>query len=128
MANERLGRFDQAAAAYERLSEILPGDRETLDALAKLYARQERYTDLVGVLQRQIELSDDPEQRVVLAFKQGDVLEEKLNDLEEAAGVYERIIEELSPGDLDAHRKLKQLYLRRGDFRTPARSPSGSSS
>ena len=73
------------------------------------------YQPPYNMLQRQIELSDDPEQRVVLASKQGDVLEEKLNDLEDAAGVYERIIEELSPGDLDAHRKLMQkLHPDRG--------------
>ena len=115
VADERLGTDEEAVVAYEQLVELLPGDREATDALARLYGRLERYADLVDVLGRQIELADDPEQRVVLAFKQGDVLEEKLSNLEGAGQVYARIIEEYAPGDLDAHRKLKHLYRKRGD-------------
>jgi tetratricopeptide (TPR) repeat protein len=116
VADERLGNNDAATDAYEQLTDILPGDREAMNALASLYSRVERFEDLVQVLGRQIELCDDPEQRVVLAFKQGDVLEERLGNLDGAALVYEKIIEEYAPGDLDAHRRLKHLYRKRGDF------------
>ena len=115
VADERLDNDAVAVESYEDLAEILPGDREATDALARLYARVDRPAELVQVLARQIELADDPEQQVVLAFKQADVLEEKLGDLDAAARVYDRIIEEYAPGDLDAHRKLKHLYRQRGD-------------
>jgi tetratricopeptide (TPR) repeat protein len=116
VADERLGNNDAAIDAYEQLTDILPGDREAMDALGRLYARVERFEDLVVILGRQIELCDDAEQRVVLAFKQGDVLEERLGNLDGAALIYEKIIEEYAPGDLDAHRRLKHLYRKRGDF------------
>jgi len=116
VADERLsGQEEQAVVAYERLVELLPGDREATEALARLYGRMDRHADLVEILGRQIDLCDDPEQRVVLAFKQADVLEEKLSNLEGAGQVYEKIIEDYAPGDLDAHRRLKHLYRKCGD-------------
>ncbi len=109
---DKLNRLEEATWAYEQIVEILPGDREAIETLTKLYTKLGRYRDLVSILDRQISLADDSEQRVVLAFKQGDLLEEKLGDGRAAVRVYERIINEFSPGDVDAHQKLKQLYIK----------------
>jgi tetratricopeptide (TPR) repeat protein len=117
VAEQRVGRDDVAVWALEQLATLLPADRETLDSLARLYARLERHADLVRVLGRQIELCEDPEQRVALAFKQADLLEEKLADPTGAAQVFETIIAKHAPADLDAHRRLKLIYLRLGDHR-----------
>ena len=54
---------------------------------------------------------------MVLAFKQGDLLEGQLSDPDSAVHIFEQIITRFSPGDLDAHRRLKHLYLRRGEYR-----------
>jgi tetratricopeptide (TPR) repeat protein len=117
VAEQRLGLAEEAVAAFEALIALLPADRETIDALARLYARLERHAELVRVLGRQLELADDPEQSVALAFKQADLLEEKLGDLEGAKLIFEHIISDHAPSDLDAHRRLKEIYLRRGDHR-----------
>jgi len=115
LAEDRLEQPQEAIRAFEKLAELLPGDRSAQEALTRLYTQFGRYSDLVEVLQRQLEQSDDPEQRVVLAFKQADVLEEKLADLDAAAEVFEQVIAEYSPTDLDAHHRLKEIHLRRGD-------------
>jgi tetratricopeptide (TPR) repeat protein len=117
IADQRLGDAEEAVTAYEALVALLPADRDTIDALARLYARLERHQDLVRVLGRQLELADDPEQSVALAFKQADLLEEKLGDLEGAKLIFEHIISDHAPSDTDAHRRLKEIYLRRGEHR-----------
>ena len=116
LAEDKLDQPQEAIRAYEKLAEIMPADRQGQDALTRLYNKLGRFSDLVAVLQRQLEQCDDPEQRVVLAFKQADVLEEKLSDLDAAARLFEQLISEHSPADLDAHHRLKELHLRRGDY------------
>ena len=116
LAEERLDQPQEAIRAYEKLAELLPGDRAAQEALTRLYNHFGRYSDLVAVLGRQLEQADDAEQRVVMAFKQADVLEEKLADLDAAAQVFEEVIAEYSPTDLDAHHRLKEIHLRRGDY------------
>ncbi|MCA9668370.1 MAG: tetratricopeptide repeat protein, partial [Myxococcales bacterium] len=116
VAEQKLSRPDEAAAAYEELAELLPASREALEALERLYSQLGYHERLASVLSRQLDLADDAEERVVLAFKQVDVLEGQLGDIDRAAEAFERILDELAPADLDAHRRLKQLHLRRNDF------------
>ncbi|MCK5796025.1 MAG: tetratricopeptide repeat protein, partial [Deltaproteobacteria bacterium] len=66
-----------AVTANQEIASILPADRDALQALAKLYRRLNRYDDLVQILDQQIDLTDDPEDRATLAFLQVDILEEK---------------------------------------------------
>jgi tetratricopeptide (TPR) repeat protein len=117
IAEQDLGRPEEAIEAYEELTDLLPADRDALAALARLYGQLERHGALVQVLDRQIELAEEPEERAGLAFRQVDVLEEKLGDLDEAARCYEQIIREIAPGDLDGYRRLRRLHGRRGEHR-----------
>lgn len=117
IVEQDVSRADQAVHAYEELAELLPADRDALVALERLYTQLERYSELVQVLERQIELAEESEERAGLAFKLVDVLEEKLGDVDAAAQAYERIISEIAPGDLEGYRRLRQLHRRRGDHR-----------
>ncbi|PIE66388.1 MAG: hypothetical protein CSA24_00280 [Deltaproteobacteria bacterium] len=117
IAEQDLQHPEEAIEAYEELAGLLPADRDALGALSRLYGQLERHGELVQILDRQIELAEEPEERAALAFRQVDVLEEKLGDLDEAARCYEQIIREIAPGDLDGYRRLRRLHDRRGEYR-----------
>ena len=114
LAEEKLGNPAEAVAALEERASVLPADRTTLESLSRLYVSLGKYRELVDVLAQQIDNSDETERQVMLAFRQGDILEEKLDDPEAAARVFEQIIHQLSPADLDAHRRLRQIHQRLG--------------
>ncbi|MCC6748811.1 MAG: hypothetical protein IT371_14220 [Deltaproteobacteria bacterium] len=116
VAENQLDARDVAIDAYEQLSRLLPADRGALDALARLYGQQGRLPQLAEIVGRQLDLADDEEEKLALAFRQVDLLEEKLGEPEAAEHVYLRILDTIAPGDEEAHRRLKQLYLRRGDW------------
>ena len=66
--DERLGKVDEAAANYLRVLAIDPADQEALAAMDALYTRTERWSDLIGVYRRRIELaSDGPESEKLYA-------------------------------------------------------------
>jgi tetratricopeptide (TPR) repeat protein len=115
-AADQLDRTDIALTANEELADLLPASRQALDALARIYAQLSREEDLVRVLGRAVGLSEDREERVALAFKRVDIMEDKLGDLDAAVAIYRQIIDDIAPGDLDAHRRLKLLHVRRNDY------------
>ena len=49
-ADQRMDNAEEATAAYEQLTALLPADREALEALARFYARLGRHADLAEVL------------------------------------------------------------------------------
>jgi tetratricopeptide (TPR) repeat protein len=50
LAEAPLGRLDEAIAAFERVLELAPADREAREALDRLYTQTERWTDLTRFL------------------------------------------------------------------------------
>src|SRR6185369_6281964 len=55
LAEKSLGRTDEAIAAYERVLELAPSDREAMQSLDRLYTETERWLDLTRFLTEIIE-------------------------------------------------------------------------
>jgi len=91
--DEQLGKVDDAAAGYEHVLSIDPADAEALGALENLFTRTERWTDLIGVSQRRIDQTNDPEQREQLYYRMAAIYDEKLGKPEEGAGCYRKVLE-----------------------------------
>lgn len=116
VTEQRLNLPQEALKANEELSTLYPGERRPLESLNRLYSQLGMHEQQVEILRQQMNQSEDPEERVALAFKVGDVLEEQLGRLDQARSVFSQIITEMSPDDLDAHERLRRLYLQAGDF------------
>lgn len=107
---------EQAIDLYEGVQEISPDDESVLNALESLYARVERWEQLVAVLARKIDLAgSDFDAKKSLAIQRAEVFELQLDDLDDAVDSY-RMILEWKNDDLDALRGLDALFTQKSDW------------
>lgn len=90
--SERLGKVDEAAASYQKVLSLDPGDGAALAAMESLYARTQRWDDLVGVHRRRIELETDPAAREALYAQMAGVYEERLGRPDDAIAAYREVL------------------------------------
>lgn len=109
--DQQLGLVDDAAKGYVQILSLDPGDAEALDALEALFTRTQRWTDLIGVIERRIEQQQDPEQREVLYGNMARIYDEQLGRPEDAVASYKRVLE-LDPSSLTALAALDALFTR----------------
>jgi cellulose synthase operon protein C len=57
---ERVGRADDAVAVYRALLQASPEDLESLERLAEIFRRESRKVDLLGPLERLLQLATEP--------------------------------------------------------------------
>jgi tetratricopeptide (TPR) repeat protein len=83
----RLGDAARATRAWRQVLEVLPRDREALDALARLHEARGEWRELAEVLERQAPLyvDDEPAKAAELALRRARLLEERLGAPAEAA-------------------------------------------
>ena len=116
LAESQLGDVARARRAWEQLSEILPGDDEALDALARITASEGDWATLVRILERQVPLATTPARAVEVALQRAQILDERLHNLDEAARALEQVVAELDPRSTVAHERLRALYERQQDW------------
>ena len=118
VVDERLGDTQRATRAWRKVIEILPRDRDALDALARLHEQQGQWRELSEVLERQAPLytEDNPTKAAEVAMSRARLLEERLGAPAEAARALEVLIRDLDPSNLQAHQTLRRLYEARSDF------------
>jgi tetratricopeptide (TPR) repeat protein len=106
----------RARRSWEQLCEILPGDAEALDALARIYTGEGDWATLVRILERQVPLAKEPARAVDLALLRAQILDERLRNVDEAAHGLEQVVSELDPRSWTAHERLRALYERKQDW------------
>ncbi|APR78089.1 TPR domain protein [Minicystis rosea] len=89
---ERLGKVEDAAQNYARVLGIDPADTEALAAMDALYTRTERWSDLIGVFRRRIELAADGPDREALYAQMAEVYETRLGQPEQAIAAYREVL------------------------------------
>jgi tetratricopeptide (TPR) repeat protein len=99
--------INRAISAYKEALDLDPQDQETRQALEELLASNERYRDLLEIYDLRIESALDSE-KIPQLRKKAELLEYKLRRPEEAALVYERILER-APTDEVAFNSLTQI-------------------
>ena len=108
---EQLGKVEPAAEVYGKVLALDPADSEALAALDALYRRTERWTDLVSVFRRRIDLSSDPGVLEALYGQMAAVYEEKLSQPEQAIAAYREVLAS-DETSLAALRALDALFTR----------------
>ena len=109
--DDRLGEVDRAAQAYGKVLQLDPGDAEALSALEQLFTRTQRWQDLIGVVERRIEQTNDARDREALLAVTAQIYDERLGQPEAAVEAYKKVLE-LEPGSDRALRALDDLFTR----------------
>ena len=106
---------EEAIAAYQAVLEVDEGHLESLKALERIYTRLDRWSELLGVFERQVELVEQTEEKIRLYNKMGSIWEERFANLENAQGCHESILA-LDPNCLPSVKALERLTRRMGEF------------
>ena len=117
----RLDRADDAIQALHELLTIQPGYAPALKALERLLKTRQRWAELVALYERELELTDDQDQRVFLLARIGHIAEEKVDNVEQALRAYERILG-IKPEHLEAIRQQARLSERLGKWQDVLRA------
>jgi tetratricopeptide (TPR) repeat protein len=106
----QLDRIDDAIDQFRLVYELESDNLGAINALGELYLRTERFRDLLDVYARGIELEQDPEIRLGIAYRRAQLFAEALNDTDKAIEAFEGIIDEYGVEQVDACRDLEKLY------------------
>jgi len=105
----------RAIACYQRAVDIDPEDQSALEALEKLYRRDENWAELLEVYRRKVALEQDPNQREALRFQIAYLQEEMLAQPEQAIATYTEILAD-DDTNVRAMTALERLYQQRGNW------------
>ncbi|MGM0556432.1 MAG: hypothetical protein ACQEVA_08665 [Myxococcota bacterium] len=108
----RLGKKEEALAAWERLHENDPTDDSVIDALERLYRQMEQPGDLADTLEKKADLVDNDESRIELLEEAAMLREDVLDDEVGAINDWERVLE-LENDRQNAVEALERLFRRR---------------
>ncbi len=109
--DDRLGDVDEAAAAFYKVLALDPADPEALAALENLFTRTQRWKDLIGVVERRVESTDDAQVKEGLYATMAQICDERLGRPEDAIAAYRKVLE-LDPASDLALRALDGLFTR----------------
>lgn len=108
---EMLEDQERAVEIFRRVLEVDPVDARALDALERIYLALERWEDLMEVLHRKAELTEDLGARKDIYYVIGAAYERELDDLTRAIETYRAILD-WDAEDATALESLDRLYQR----------------
>ena len=112
----QLQRWEEAAAAYQRVLEVEPSNEEAGERLEYLYNENGRWESLIGLLSGRIEHIDDAEDRRELHMRLARLYREKQDDAASAFDCMRRAHGEV-PGDPDVLGALQRAGMEIGSYR-----------
>jgi hypothetical protein len=115
LCSDRLGRTDDAVACFRAVLAIDPGHRGALAALGRMHAAAEDWPRLLETFLAERAAATEPHDRAQRCFKAAEVLEERLDRLDEAVALQAEALA-LDPTFLAAHQALERLYERTGRY------------
>lgn len=108
------GELERAKKPLEESADLDPSSAAPLISLAKIYETQQKWSDVLKVKTRHLDVASGDE-RVELLLEIGDISGEKLNDRALAAKSFVAALEE-RPDDRKLLTKLMQLYSEEKDW------------
>jgi tetratricopeptide (TPR) repeat protein len=106
------------AGAIKALEQVLQSDSGNAQArysLENLYRRSELWPELLDMLATRAQTATDSQQKIVALLEMGQILDERLNDAEQAAVSFRQALE-VDPMSIDALEGLERLYRAAGDL------------
>ena len=111
LCRDVLGDIPGAIASYRSCVLDKADDDVALEALDGLYERTEAWTELASVLEQRQSLATSESERRALGIRRAQLVAERLNDLDMAVHVWQRLMEELGP-DRQSLAALEGLHER----------------
>ncbi|HEY5958915.1 MAG TPA: tetratricopeptide repeat protein, partial [Polyangiaceae bacterium] len=108
---EELKDVDSALLEYRKVYEAEPSNPVALHALESLYRQTSKWSDLLDVFARKLELVEYGEERKTVLYEIARLHEEQVGDLKSAIETYNSVLEE-DPADSTALSALDRLFLR----------------
>ena len=109
--DEKLGDIDAAAAAYNKVLDLDPADPEAIGSLEQLFTRTERWTDLISVVEKRVEQTQDAAAREALYVQMAEIADARLGKPTDAVTYYRKVLE-LDPASQRALSSLDALFTR----------------
>lgn len=113
---DRLGNSTKAVENYQRALALESDDLNALAALEMIFTRDEKFSELLDIYRRRIDIATEPEERLNFLYRTASLHEEMLQAPDEAIAIYNEILGQ-SPDDLRALRALDRLYSQRQAWR-----------
>ncbi|MCG3173215.1 MAG: Photosystem I assembly protein Ycf3 [Myxococcota bacterium] len=114
-----LADINNAIDCYPRILDIAESHRPALEALARIYEREERWLPLINILDRTLQVESDASARVALSARIAGLWRVELKDAREASEWYESALEE-DPFHGESFEALDEIYQQRGQHRERA--------
>ncbi len=105
--------IQDSGAAIDRYNRVLeqdPMDELALPALDRLYMQEARWEELADVLERRIEQSTDPDERLAFRLRQGTLLRDALGDVQAALNTYQTILAD-EPEEPQTISALEEMFM-----------------
>ncbi len=106
---EALDKPSDAIEAWTHVLALQTHDADAIESLEELYTNAEDWAAMVEVLDRKVEITEDPYDRVSILFRIAETNEEQLGDAASAQSAYQRVLE-VQPDNIDAFQQLERLY------------------
>ena len=106
--DERLGRPDDAVAAYKKVLELEPGSDRALRALDDLFTRQKMWAELAENLEAQLALAAEDEAQLALMLRLSALREREMGLVDVAIEGYRQVLER-APTNPQALAALERL-------------------
>lgn len=106
---DRLANLEKASVHYEQALAMEPRHLDSLKGLERIYARTDKFQELLEVLDKQLDVMATPRQRIALLERIGNIHEEEFVDHAKAAEAFEKIIA-IEAGHEGANSALARLY------------------
>ena len=112
---DMLGDKERAITTYQKVLTLMPNYLPALKSLGRLYLQTQRYEDLAQMYRQEVEVTRHSTQAAMLAFKAGEVYEEKLHDAARAIASYHEVLA-IDPTYRQALVGLARLLEQSGDW------------
>lgn len=111
VARDRLDDKERAEAVCRWILDVDGSDRKALADLDGLYEAQQRWADLLGVLEREAAAADYDDDKVKYGLRAGALLRDRMNDLDGAVEAFAGVlkIDEMHRGALEALAELHDV-------------------
>ena len=87
-----LGEAGEAIVVYREILEAAPENAQALEALDRLLAQEELWTELVEILDRRLALAEDDATRIAFQVRVGLLHEQALGNLEQAIATHQTVL------------------------------------
>ncbi len=106
---------ENADACIEGVLALDPTNLQAIKSLERLRQAQGRWEDLVGVLERHIQLATEPREQADLIVEMGEVLRQHIRQTDKAANAFQAALQ-IDPSHEPAMHALGMVYERSGNW------------